>query len=83
MGLRTRDLFADGGVTVTRPFMRRLALDGGVWGGIQPGLSRLDIGPRASMWLTPRIRAHVDYRLRLRGNALPGSGAALTLGANF
>ena len=54
-----------------------------MWGGVQPGLSRLDIGPRASLWLNPRIRAHLDYRLKVIGNAQPGSGPALTVGANF
>lgn len=83
VGLRTRDLFADAGFTATRPFKTRLALGGGIWGGMQPGLSRLEVGPRASLWLNPRIRAHLDYRLRLLGNAQPGSGPALTVGANF
>ena len=83
VGLQSRDLFADGGFTASRPINRRLAVGGGVWGGIQPGLSRLDVGPRASLWLNPRIRAHLDYRVKLMGNAQPGSGPALTVGANF
>lgn len=83
VGLRSRDLFADGGFAMTRPINSRLALGGGIWGGVQPDLSRLDVGPRASLWLNPRIRAHLDYRLQLMGNARPGSGPTLTVGANF
>ncbi|WP_205479686.1 hypothetical protein [Sphingomonas arenae] len=83
VGLQSRDMFADGGFAVSRPVNSRLALGGGVWGGVQPGLARLDVGPRASLWINPRIRAHLDYRLKLMGNAMPGSGPALTVGANF
>jgi hypothetical protein len=83
VGIRDRDLFADGGFAVTRPLLRRFAIGGGAWGGIQPGLSRLDVGPRVSMRIFPRIQAHVDYRLRLLGNAAPGSGPAVTLAGDF
>lgn len=83
VGFRSPALFADGSLAVSRPVNRRLAIGAGMWGGVQPGLSRLDIGPRASLWLNPRIRAHLDYRLKVIGNAQPGSGPALTVGANF
>jgi hypothetical protein len=29
------------------------------------------------------MRAHVDYRLNLAGNAQPGSGAVVTLAGDF
>ncbi|NJC05095.1 hypothetical protein GGQ97_000888 [Sphingomonas kaistensis] len=83
VGANRRDLFADGALTATYPFMRRFAFGGGMWGGIQPGLSRFDAGPRLSYQLRPGLRAHVDYRFRLTGKAEPRSGPALTLAAGF
>jgi len=83
VGVRTRDWFVDGGATVTRPIYGRFAIGAGVWGGAQPGLSRLDIGPRMSMQVRPGIRAHVDYRHRLIGTAEPGSGFAATVATDF
>lgn len=83
VGLRTRDWFVDGGATVTRPIYGRFAIGAGIWGGAQPGLSRLDIGPRMSMQVRPGIRAHVDYRHRLFGTAEPGSGFAATVATDF
>ncbi len=83
VGITARDMFADGGFAFTRPFLTRFALGAGAWGGIQPGLSRLDIGPRVSMRLFPKVKAHIDYRWQLLGNARPGSGPALTLAGDF
>lgn len=83
VGANRRDFFADGAATATYPFMSRFAIGAGMWGGIQPGLSRFDAGPRLSYQLRPGLRAHVDYRFKLLGNADPGSGPALTLAAGF
>ena len=83
VGARSRDWFVDGGATVTRPIYGRFALGAGLWGGAQPGLSRLDIGPRMSMQVRPGIRAYVDYRHRLFGTAEPGSGFAATVATDF
>ena len=83
VGANRRDLFADGALTATYPFMPRFAIGGGMWGGIQPGLSRFDAGPRLSYQLRPGLRAHLDYRFRVTGNADPRSGPALTLAAGF
>ena len=83
VGVRTRDWFVDGGVTATRPLYGRFALGAGVWGGAQPGLSRLDIGPRLSMQVRPGIRTHLDYRHRLFGRSEPGSGFAATVATDF
>jgi hypothetical protein len=83
VGARSRDWFVDGGVTATRPVYGRFALGGGVWGGAQPGLSRLDIGPRLSMQVRPGIRTHLDYRYRLLGRSEPGSGFAATVATDF
>ncbi|WP_395621906.1 hypothetical protein [Sphingomonas daechungensis] len=83
VGLRERDLFADGGLAVSRPVWGRFSAGFGVWGGYQPGLYRVDAGPRISMRVRPNISVHVDWRQRLAGTAEPSSGPAVTLGANF
>lgn len=83
VGARRRDLFFDGGATLTRPLWRGLSVGGGVWGGVQPGLSRLDVGPRVSLRLRRGMRIHVDYRYQALGNAQPGSGAVVTLAGDF
>ena len=54
-----------------------------MWGGVQPGLYRVDAGPRLSMRVRNNMRVHVDYRQRVYGNALPGSGPVLTLAGDF
>lgn len=83
VGIRSRDLFADGGLAVSRPVWGRLSAGMGVWGGYQPGLYRVDAGPRLSMRVRSNVSLHLDWRQRLAGTAEPGSGPALTLGANF
>ena len=83
VGMRHRDLFFDGAATLTRPLWRGLSVGGGVWGGVQPGLRRLDVGPRVSMRLPRRMRVHLDYRYQALGNAQPGSGAVVTLAGDF
>jgi hypothetical protein len=83
VGLKSRDLFVDGGLTVTRPIFRKFAAGFGIWGGAQPGLARLDIGPRVSMRVRNHFRVHLDWRQKVVGNARPGSGPALTLAGDF
>ena len=83
VGMRRRDLFFDGAATLTRPLWRGISVGGGVWGGMQPGLSRLDVGPRVSMRLRRGMRVHLDYRYKALGNAQPGSGAVVTLAGDF
>lgn len=83
VGTRRRDLFVDGAATLTRPLWRGVSVGGGVWGGMQPGLSRLDVGPRVSLRLGRGMRAHLDYRYKALGNAQPGSGAVVTLAGDF
>lgn len=77
------DWFVDGQMAVTRPVWRNVSAGFGIWGAAQPGLNRLDVGPRASIRLGRGMRAHLDYRLNVAGNALPGSGTVVTLGADF
>lgn len=89
-GVVGRDGFADGAVRIERAIIgggtSRLSVGGGMWGSIQPGLSRLDIGPQlvAHTALGGRaVRISAEWRQRLAGNAAPGSGPALTLGTDF
>lgn len=77
------DWFVDGQLAVTRPVWRNVAAGVGAWGGAQPGLNRLDLGPRVSIKVGSRTRAHFDYRLNVAGNAQPGSGATVTLAGDF
>ncbi len=61
-------------------------LGGGIWGGAQQGAGRLDMGPGATVaFATARAGAHLslDWRFRVAGQAMPGSGPALTLAAGF
>jgi len=83
VGLRSRDLFADGGLTFTRPVYRQFSAGFGLWGGVQPGLYRVDAGPRLTMQVRRNVRIHLDYRQRLAGNAEPGSGPTITLAGDF
>jgi hypothetical protein len=83
VGARSRDLFADGGFTMTRPLFGRYSAGFGMWGGVQPGLYRVDAGPRVSMRVRNNMRVHLDWRQRVAGNAEPGSGPAVTLAADF
>lgn len=77
------DWFVDGQAAVTRPVWRNLSAGLGLWGAAQPGLSRFDVGPRMSVGLGRTMRAHVDYRLNVAGNARPGSGTVVTLAGDF
>jgi hypothetical protein len=84
VGLRSRDLFAEGTARIGIPLGSRAGLGAAAWGATQPGARRLDLGPSASFRL-PAVRATLfaDWRFRLAGNARPGSGPALTLWTDF
>ena len=83
VGFNRRDLFADGALAFTRPVYGRFSAGFGLWGGAQPGVYRVDAGPRVSIRVRDNIHAHVDGRQRVAGTAQPGSGPALTLAADF
>ena len=83
VGAKNRDWFVDGSAAVSRPVWRNLSAGFGVWGGAQPGLTRIDIGPRVSMRVRRSMRVHLDYRYKALGNAEPGSGGVLTLAGDF
>ena len=83
VGVRDQAAFVDGSATLTRPLWHQFSAGFGVWGGAQPGLARLDVGPRVSLRLGRAMRVHLDYRQRLLGQAAPGSGPVVTLAADF
>jgi hypothetical protein len=83
VGMKSRDLFVDGALAITRPVYKNFSAGFGVWGGAQPGLYRVDVGPRVSVRVRRNVSVHFDYRQRLAGNAQPGSGPSITLGADF
>jgi len=90
VGARRRDGFADGAIVVDR----RLGDDGAsplrfgivAAAAVQPGASRVDVGPRLTIRL-PDVgeggRIALDWRQRIAGDARPESGIALTLAADF
>ena len=86
VGIGSRDPFGDGALRVSLPAGRRLRLGAGAWAAAQPGAARLDAGPQASYRLPLAGRSLVvaaDWRLRLAGDARPGSGPSLTFATDF
>ena len=90
VGVRRRAGFADGAVVVDRRLgaddRAPLRLGALAAGAIQPGASRVDVGPRLTLKL-PDVgkgsRVALDWRQRVAGNARPESGVALTLATDF
>lgn len=90
VGLKRRQAYGDGAVRVERRLAegRRasLSVGGGLWGAAQPGVARVDIGPQLVARIplgATTIRAGLDWRYRIAGDARPGSGPALSIGADF
>jgi hypothetical protein len=83
VGVRTRDYFVDGALALTRPIYKNFSAGFGLWGGAQPGIYRVDAGPRLTMGVRKNLKVHLDWRQKLAGNVQPGSGPALTLAADF
>jgi hypothetical protein len=88
VGFRRGDGFVDGRVTMERAvaIVPDVAVGASIWGGTQPGTSRLDIGPHASLRLTigsSNIRLGAEWREQVAGDAAPSSGPAITLGTDF
>lgn len=88
---RTRtEPYADGALRLTHDVARvggaRVALGAGAWGGAQRGAARLDVGPTLAVSVPvadKTLRMTLDWRERIAGRALPGSGPVLTLGTDF
>lgn len=91
VGLRRRDLFAEGSARIARDIGTvgpvRVSLGGGAWAAAQPDASRLDVGPtlvtRLTRSGTVSSRLSIDYRNRIAGDAAPVSGVAIALSADF
>ena len=90
VGIKARDGFADGALELEHKLVGagplRLGASMGIWAAAQPGLARLDAGPEliAHAKVGPAyLRIAGGYRLRLAGNARPGSGPALAIGTSF
>ncbi len=95
VGGRGATPFADGQASVMRELpgiarwtgdRLRLNLGAGAWGGAQRDAERVDVGP--TLRLDARIgavpaRVSVDWRLRVAGDASPGSGVAATVSTGF
>lgn len=82
--------FVDGQARIDRELARfslgAVRTGVGVWGGAQKGAARLDVGPSAAFQLDlgpAPARLAVDYRVRVAGNAAPGTGVAVTLSTGF
>lgn len=88
VGAKKRDLFADGALRLSRPMASEQGprVGAGVWGAAQPGVARLDVGPHARVPIKVAkqpFSISADYRVRVAGDAAPGSGVAVTLASDF
>ena len=84
------DGYVDGALVVGRTVAARgstqLELGLGAWGAAQRSAARLDLGPSAVLVLPVErrgLRVGVQWRARVAGDARPGSGAVLSLGADW
>lgn len=82
--------FFDGSATLQRLIAesdrKKLSMGAGVWAGGQRNVTRLDVGPRAAFRipLGPKsARIVVDWRVRVAGDARPGTGLAITVSTGF
>lgn len=82
--------YADGAIRINRQLaslgFADFDLGAGGWGGRQPGVGRLDVGPSLGVSVPVvgrRVKVALDWRERVAGRALPGSGLVLTLGTDF
>lgn len=85
VGHRDPEPFADGAARATIR-VGPLDVGGGVWGGAQRGVARLDMGPHFSARLPiggVAVRASAEWRFRIAGDAEPASGPAITLATDF
>ena len=90
VGLRRRDVFADGAMSIDREIAAvgptRVSVGGMAAGAIQPGVARVDVGPRLTLRLPDVGQGSsiaLDWRQRVAGGARPESGLALTLASDF
>lgn len=89
-GVASGRKFADGALAVERTLLARddIEVSAGAsgWASIQRGARRLDIGPQLVARIPvagKRVRVSTEWRMRVAGNASPGSGPSITLGTDF
>lgn len=82
VGATRRLKFADGAATVRTEISPHIRAGVGVWGGAQPGLSRIDVGPSVRLRISGASLS-ADWRFRVAGNARPGSGPSITIARDF
>lgn len=88
VGARRRDGFVDGAVRVSRRIGpdETMAAGVGLWGSVQPGVERIDVGPYLAGVLASGaapIRWEVALRARVLGEARPATGLTFTLSGGF
>jgi len=82
VGATRRLKFADGAATVRTEVSPHIRAGVGVWGGAQPSLSRIDVGPSVRLRISGASLS-ADWRFRVAGNARPGSGPSITIARDF
>ncbi len=90
VGVKSPAAFVDGGISVARTVLRAdkvtLSAGAGLWGGAQPGVSRIDIGPQVVARIAVAensLRVSAEWRQRVAGSAGPASGPSVTVGFDF
>jgi hypothetical protein len=91
VGLPGADGFADGKASLGYRLTQRggpagVTLGASLSGSAQPGAERLDIGPEVRFRLPLGglgLRLSAEWRMRIAGDARPGSGPAITLVSDF
>jgi hypothetical protein len=90
VGINAPAAFIDGAIRVERTVLKAakssLAIGAGAWGGAQPGVSRLDVGPQIVAHLSvadTNLRVSAEWRQRVAGTAAPSSGPSVTVGFDF
>ncbi len=82
--------FVDAQLAAQRPLAgqggSQLSAGGGIWGGGQSNIMRLDVGPSVHAWVPAgpvRLRIDASWRFRVAGDAQPGNGPTVTLSTSF
>jgi hypothetical protein len=86
VGTQQRDGFVDGSVEVASRIRANADVGLAIWGAAQRQVSRLDIGPVANIKFRiadQPMRLSLQWRQRISGKAVPRSGPAINLGADF
>lgn len=90
VGLKMRDGFIDGAVRAEHALLdlgkANIRLGAVIAGSAQQGVSRVDIGPTVAARFRlakASVRVSAEWRERVGGTALPGSGPAITVGFDY